>query len=164
MHLTTLLASCFFLLTTHAKPIAIRAGAGGPTPKPIPSTCTLTNPLPISSSNCTIATTVNGYKPTSNFTSVHTLYASYFDLPTPTSELWEQCSQQCYGYGEEGECKSAVLAHDVPTPKGYYGGAGGELMIGCLMFDEYLTSDDFEEAVEGQWSDVRAASLECRLS
>ena len=156
MYLVTL-AAILFSLAISAKPIAVRAGAGGPTPKPIPSTCTLTNPLP--HSNCSSAATSN-YKPTSNFTSTHTLYASYFDLPTPTSELWEQCSQQCYGYGDEGECKSAVLAHDVPTPEGYYGGSGGELMIACLMFDEYLTPKNFHK-VEGEWSDVRAGSLYC---
>jgi hypothetical protein len=151
------LAAMLFSLTISATPIALRAGAGGPTPKPIPFTCTLANPLP--HSNCS-TTTISNYKPTSNFTSTHTLYASYFDLPTPTSELWEQCSQQCYGYGEEGECKSAVLAHDVPTPEGYYGGPGGELMIGCLMFDEYLTPNDFEK-VEGQWNNVKAGNLKC---
>jgi hypothetical protein len=89
------------------------------------------------------------------------LYESYFDLPTPGEELWKQCSQQCYGYGDGGECKSVVLAYDVPTPKGYYGGTGGELRVACLMFDEFLAADVFESAPEGQWSDVRAGNLHC---
>jgi hypothetical protein len=118
-------------LLALANPITVRAGAGSPTPKPIPSTCTLLNPLPYS--NCaTTNTTANNLKPSLNFTQTHTLYAAYFDLPTPASELWTQCSEQCYGYGDEGECKSAILAYDVPTPKGYYGGAGGRA-CDCLF-------------------------------
>jgi len=140
-----------------ANPIKIRAG--GPTLKPIPPTCTLTNPLP--TSDCILTTTTNGLKPASNFRSAHTLYQSYFDLPTSTNELWDQCSQQCYGYGDKDECKSAVLAREVPVPEGYYGGAGGELRVACLLFDGFLAAGDFEGAVEGQWVDVRAGNLHC---
>lgn len=145
-------------LFAHASPIDKRAGAGGPIGKPIPSNCTVTNPLP--HSNCSIAT-VSGYKPNSNFTSSHTLYESYFDLPTPAKDLWDQCSQQCYGYGEEGDCKSAVLAYDVPVSEGYHGGPGGELLIACLLFDQHLTPDDFEGAEEGQWVEETAGSIYC---
>lgn len=157
MQLIMLLLSLMAFLST-ASPIVKRAGAGGPVAKPIPSTCTVTNPLP--HSNCSIAT-VSGYKPTSNFTLEHALYESYFDLPTPAKDLWEQCSQQCYGYGEDGDCKSAILAYDVPTPKGYYGGPGGELSIACLLFDEHLTPDDFESAEDGQWVEETAGSIYC---
>jgi hypothetical protein len=136
MHLEMLLLTLLPLLA-FANPITVRAGAGGPTPKPIPPSCTLLNPLP--TSNCTTTnTTTNNLKPSLNFTELHTLYAAYFDLPTPASELWTQCSEQCYGYGErseqgnKGDCKSAVLAYDVPTPKGYYGGAGGRA-CDCLF-------------------------------
>ena len=153
------LALSFLPLAIYASPIAIRAGAGGPTPKPIPSTCTLTNPLP--HSDCSIDTATSGYKPASSFASNHTLYESYFDLPTPAEELWEHCSQQCHGYGDEDECKSAILAYEVPTPRGYYGGPGGDLMIACLMFDDFLATDVFEKAEEGQWLDVRAGNLQC---
>lgn len=159
MHIAVLILSVLPFVT--ASPISVRAGAGGPTPKPISSTCTITNPLPLS--NCSTAPS-SGYKPVDDFAIVHTLYESYFDLPTPTSELWEQCSQQCYSYGNEGDCKSAILAHDVPTPEGYYGGPGGELMVACLLFDAYLALDDLESAVEGQWLDVRAGNLHCGWS
>ena len=135
-------------ISVFASPITNRAGAGGPMPKPIPSTCDIRNPLP--HSNCSITTTTSSYKPASTFVSNHTLYGSYFDLPTPAEELWEQCSQQCYGYGDAGECKSAILAYDVPTPMGYHGGSGGELMIACLMFDQFLVASNFEVAPKGQ--------------
>ena len=146
-------------ISVSANPITNRAGAGGPMLKPIPSTCDITNPLPLS--NCSITTTTSGYKPASTFASNYTLYGSYFDLPTPADELWEQCSQQCYGYGDAGECKNVILAYDVPTPKGYYGGSGGELMNACFMFDQYLVADNFEAAPEGQWLDVRVGNLHC---
>lgn len=158
MHLSISVFS-LFPTSVFASPIVNRAGAGGPIAKPIPSTCDITNPLP--HSNCSITTTTSGYKPASTFASNHTLYESYFDLPTPAEELWKQCSQQCYGYGDAGECKSVISAYDVPTPKGYLGGSGGELMIACLMFDEYLVADNFEAAPEGQWLDVKADNLHC---
>lgn len=148
-----------FSTSVFASPIINRVGATGSTAKPIPSTCDITNPLP--HSNCSITTTTSGYKPAPAFASNHTLYESYFDLPTPAEELWEQCSQQCYGYGDVGECQSAILAKDVPTPKGYYGGSGGKLMIACLMFDQFLAADVFETAPEGQWLDARAGNLDC---
>lgn len=148
-----------FSTSVFASPIVNRAGAGGPIAKPIPFTCNITNPLP--HSNCSTTTTISGYKTASTFASNHALYESYFDLSTPAEELWEQCSQQCYGYGDGGECKSVILAYDVPTPKGYYGGSGGKLMIACLLFDDFLAPDVFEAAPEGQWLDVRAGNLHC---
>jgi hypothetical protein len=148
---------------SHASPIVPRAGAGGPIAKPIPSNCTITNPLPHNATNWdnNNTTDISGYKPSLTFTSTHLLYEAYFSLPTPVEELWTQCSQQCYGYGDEGDCKSAVLAYEVPVPEGYYGAEGGELAIGCLLFDEYLTPEDFEDAVEEQWVDERAGSIHC---
>jgi hypothetical protein len=158
MRLLLATLTTFLLALTHASPILPRAGAGGPIAKPIPESCTITNPLP--HTNCSLPST-SGHKPSPSFTSNHTLYEAYFDLPTPAEELWTQCSQQCYGYGDEGDCKSAVLAYEVPVPEGYYGAEGGDLAIGCLLFDQYLTPEDFEEAVEGQWVDERAGSIRC---
>jgi len=162
MHLFLILTSLLFSLT-YASPIAPRTGAGGPIAKPIPSDCTITNPFLRNATNWSDNNTTNtsGYKPSLNFTSTQLLYEAYFDLPTPADELWTQCSQQCYGYGDEGDCKSAILAYEVPVPEGYYGAESGELAIGCLMFDEHLTPDDFEEAEEGQWVDERAGDIYC---
>jgi hypothetical protein len=164
MHLFLILTSLLLSLT-YASPITPRTGAGGPIAKPIPSTCTISNPLHNAtnwSHNSTTSTSsTSGQKPSLTFTSTHLIYEAYFDLPTPADELWTQCSQQCYGYGDEGDCKSAILAYEVPVPKGYYGAEGGELAIGCLMFDENLSPDDFEEAEEGQWVDERAGYIYC---
>ena len=55
-----------------------------------------------------------------------------------------------------------ILAYDVPMPKGYHGGSGGELMIACLMFDQFLAADNFEAAPEGQWLDIMAGNLHCK--
>jgi hypothetical protein len=82
MYLTTLLLTLLPLV--FANPSTVRAGAGGPVPKPIPSTYTLTEPLP--HSNCTNTTSTN-LKPTLNFTTTHTLFAAYFSHPIPASEL-----------------------------------------------------------------------------
>ena len=54
-----------------------------------------------------------------------------------------------------------ILAYDVPTPKDYYGGSGGDLMTACLMFDQFFVADDFEAAPEEQWLDVRVSNLHC---
>ena len=156
LHLTFTSVTTLLLALTNANPILPRAG--GPIAKPIPSTCTIKNPF--SHTNCT-STNTSGYKPSLAFTSAHTIYDAYYTLPTPAEELWTQCSQQCYGYGEEGDCKSAVFANEVPVPEGYFGAKGGELVSACLLFDQYLTSEDFESAVEGQWVDERAGSIRC---
>jgi hypothetical protein len=152
------IVSTILLTFIHSSPITPRAGAGGPIAKPIPSTCTVTNPLP--HTNCSAAST-SSHKPSHSFASDHTLYEAYFDLPTSTEELWAQCSQQCYGYGEEGDCKSAVFAREVPVPEGYYGAEGGELRNACLLFDQFIETGDFEKAVEGQWVGVKAGSIHC---
>jgi hypothetical protein len=164
LHLAFTSLTNLFFAFAHASPILPRAGAGGPVAKPIPSTCTLTNPLiQHNTSKCTTnnSTNTSGYKPSLTFTSTHFLYESYFTLPTPAEELWTQCSQQCYGYGEEGDCKSAVFANEVPVPEGYYGAEGGELVSACLLFDEWLEVEDFEGTEEGEWVGVRAGSIRC---
>lgn len=73
MYLTIFILS-MFSISAFASPIINRAGAGGPTAKPIPSTCDITNPLP--HSNCSTTITTSNYKPASTFASNHTLYES----------------------------------------------------------------------------------------
>jgi hypothetical protein len=157
MRLPNILLTLFPLFSI-ATPIALtpRAAAGGPALKPLPPICHLTNPLPPSHSNYTTK-----FKPSTPFSKVHNLYASYFDLPTSTDELWTMCTQQCYGYGDEGECKSVLLARDVPVPEGYHGEEGGELRVACLIFDKEIGEGDFEEAVAGTWRDLRVGRVRC---
>ena len=76
-------------------------------------------------------------------------------------EAAKQCKQQCYGYGETGECKSSFFALEVPTPEGYMGTAGGELMNGCLMFTQFLDPEDFVAAEDGQYLNAKAANIDC---
>lgn len=73
----------------------------------------------------------------------------------------EQCLQQCYGYGNHVECKTAYWAENVVVPKGYYGSEGGYLATACLMFDRVLGVQDFVAAPEGQGTGAFAASIQC---
>lgn len=149
----------FLPLFATTNPIVSRAG-GGPIPKAIPSNCTITNALPHTANGCGFAS-INGWMPRTNFTTTHLLYSAYFDLPESAVELWKRCSEQCYGYGDEGQCKSVVLAQNVPTPEGYYGTAGGELRTACLLFEQHITPNDFEKAQAGQWVNETAGGIYC---
>jgi len=155
MHITLLIATSLASLA-WATPIDKRAG--GPAATPIPATCTVINPLP--RGNCGIGN-VNGYEPSTNFTIANSLYQSYFDGFLSVADQWTQCSEQCYGYGTPGTCKSAILAYNVPTPKGYYGTSGGDLETACLLYSAYLTPNDFVKAPEGQYTDATAGSIFC---
>ena len=57
---------------------------------------------------------------------------------------------------------AALLAQQVPTPKGYYGGAGGDLMTACLFFNRTVGAEgDWVKAPEGQYLRERVANIEC---
>ena len=73
----------------------------------------------------------------------------------------EQCLQQCYGYGNHVECKTAFWAENVVVPAGYYGTPGGQLSTGCIMFSRALESSDFVAAPEGQATDAFAGNIAC---
>jgi hypothetical protein len=152
---TTLLAA-FLPLMASATPLLKRAG--GPTPSPIPNDCTVINPLPHAA--CGVGN-VDGWAPTKDFTEAHQLYASYFGSFASISDQWTQCVESCCGYGDTGDCKSALLAYQVPTPAGYYGTAGGVLETACLLYDDYLTPNDFEAAEDGQYQNATAGSIYC---
>lgn len=155
VQLPILLANCLALLTV-ATPIDKRAG--GPAATPIPSTCTVINPLPKASCG---TGNVNGYMPSSNFTAANSLYQAYFSSSLSVSDQWTQCSEQCYGYGTPGTCKSALLAYNVPTPEGYYGTAGGDLETACLLYSAYLSPNDFVRAPAGQYMNATAGDIFC---
>jgi len=150
-----LLTSCLTLLATAT---AINKRAGGPAATPIPSTCTVANPLP--QAGCGIGN-VNGYEPSTSFTAANSLYQAYFSSYLSVSDQWTQCSEQCYGYGTPGTCKSAILAYNVPTPKGYYGTAGGVLETACLLYSQYLSPNDFVRAPAGQYTNATGGDIFC---
>jgi hypothetical protein len=127
--------------------------AGGPAAVPIPSTCTVTNPLPSSPGV--------SYQPAPS-TADALLYNAYYpSFTTNTTAMQEQCEQQCYGYGYHVECKTAFWAENLVLPAGYYGSTGGQLSTGCLFFTRALTSGDFVAAPEGQATDAYARNIAC---
>ena len=127
--------------------------AGGPAITPIPSNCTVTDPMP---NGCSTS-----YLPAS---AAHDdiLYSSYYpSFSSNKTEMARQCLQQCYGYGYHVECKTAYWAENVVVPKGYYGTEGGQLSTACLMFNRTLTSEDFVPAPEGQGTGSFAGNIAC---
>jgi len=145
-----------FPLLAAASPIAPRAG--GPVATPIPANCTTINPL--SHASCGTAN-VSGYAPSANFTAAHQIYSAYFESSLSQSAQATQCMQQCYGFGLEGSCKSALIGSQIPTPKGYYGTAGGVLETACLMYDAYLDPTMFVQALEGQYVNETVHNIYC---
>ena len=128
--------------------------AGGPAVKPIPANCTVTRPLTPAAPPC--------YLPAPAATTTALLYSAYYpSFSSNTTQMALQCLQQCYGYGNPGQCKTAYWAENVVVPKGYYGTEGGYLSTACLMFDRALTGADFVAAPQGQATDAFAATIEC---
>lgn len=152
----SLLSVAVFSSVSNALPAstpAIAPRAGGPAITPIPSSCTVTNPLPSSNSA--------SYEPAPS-TEDAILYTAYYSLPsTNKTALAQQCLEQCYGYGYHVECKTAFWAENLVVPEGYYGTPGGQLSTGCLFFERALTSDDFVPAPEGQAINAFAGSIAC---
>lgn len=151
-----ILLAALLPLLTAATPI--KARAGGPAFVPIPANCTVINPLPHAS--CGTAN-VNGFMPAANFSSSNLIYSSYFDGFLSQSAQADDCLEQCNGYGDPGECKSALVAYNVPTPKGYYGTAGGVLETACLLYGAYFTPNDFVTAPAGQYVNETAGNIYC---
>lgn len=142
-----LLLASILPLTAFSSPLP-SIQAGGPSIIPIPSSCNVTNPLPYS----------DGYMPSANFTSANVVYSAYYDSPGEPSAVAQQCFEQCHGLSG---CKSAFSGYQIPTPKGYYGTAGGELEIGCIMFGTFMAPGDFVPAPEGQYQNSSAANISC---
>jgi hypothetical protein len=145
------------IATLAASTPILKPRQGTPPLDPIPSNCTVINPLPGSGNSCSNIT--SGYRPTANFTSTHGLWSAYYSLPDPQAALATQCLEQCNG---ESACKSAIFGMNVPVPEDYMGGtAAGELAMTCLTFDEYLDALSFEAAPAGQWVNETGGSIYC---
>ncbi|KAF1843280.1 uncharacterized protein K460DRAFT_368175 [Cucurbitaria berberidis CBS 394.84] len=127
--------------------------AGGPAIVPIPSTCTISFPLPTSPATTTT------YQP-APATTADLLYSAYYPaFSTNKTAMAEQCLQQCYGYGYHVECKTAYWAENILVPAGEYG--AGELSTACLLFSRALDERDFVVAKEGQATGAFAGSIAC---
>lgn len=157
MHFSNLLAAILPVLAA-ATPI-IKPRAGGPSYKLIPANCTITNPLPHASAHCGNGTT-NGWMPSPAFTASNQIYSFYLEQPDfeSTTSRAQGCLEQCHGL--DG-CVSALLAYNAPKPKGYYGTAGGQLDVGCMMFNVSLTPKDFVFAPKGQFVNETAGNIYC---
>ncbi|KAK0857688.1 hypothetical protein LTR03_000723 [Friedmanniomyces endolithicus] len=106
--------------------------------------------------------TVNGYMPAPNFTASHLAYAAYFDAPYNQTFQSKLCLEQCNGYGYPRSCRSALLAYQVPVPKGYYGSPGNETSpTACLLYDAYLDPNRFVAAPDGKYVNETAGSIYC---
>jgi hypothetical protein len=128
--------------------------AGGPAISPIPSSCTVSNPLPTPEAD-------ESYIPAPSTSDV-LVYSAYYPSPsTDKTALALQCLQQCYGYGKKGDCVASYWAENIPTPPGYYGTPGGSLETGCLFFTRLLTAEDFVIAPEGQATSSSAGNIVC---
>jgi hypothetical protein len=153
---TSLLLTIALSAMTSALPAStsnILARAGAPAIDTIPSTCTITYPLP--------SAPPTTYQP-GPAAHADLLYNQYYSLPgEDNSKLAQRCLEQCYGYGTHVECKSAFWANNIVIPANYYGSAGGGLSTGCLMFKRALTSEDFVVAPAGQATDAFAGNIAC---
>lgn len=133
---------------------AIIPRAGGPIAKPIPSTCTVTNPIPSLSPG-------QGALPLPS-TNNALLYHAYYPSPSDNKTgMAEHCFQQCYGYGYSIECKTAFWAENMVVPKGYYGGPGGNIMTACLFYNRTLASEDFDITDGSEGTTPAAANIQC---
>ncbi|KAF2442827.1 hypothetical protein P171DRAFT_433222 [Karstenula rhodostoma CBS 690.94] len=154
MLLSTTIFTAFATLTS-ARPTTLSERAGGPAIKPIPDTCTLSNPYGQT------AAAPSDFIPAPSTKSVE-LYAAYYPSPSSnTTQMAQQCLQQCYGYGTSTECKGAYWAEHVVVPSGYYGGEGGQLETACVFYTRPLTVADFQEASEGQGTSAYARNIAC---
>ncbi|KAF2489300.1 hypothetical protein BU16DRAFT_544696 [Lophium mytilinum] len=150
---TLLLATSAFAIPL-SKPISkpLTPRAGGPAFTPIPATCPVYTVLPVP-----LSSSPPRYAPLASVDTSNQVYAAYWDpSSTNDTDVYIGCLEQCNGFSG---CKAAYIAWDVPTPAGYYGTPGGDLMTGCLMYNRTLVVGDFGVAKEGTHRDGRMGNL-----
>ncbi|KAF2113371.1 hypothetical protein BDV96DRAFT_496312 [Lophiotrema nucula] len=155
-----MIASTFLLTAFAAFATAIPTSnvlsprAGGPAAKPIPTTCTVSSPAyPTDTADAT-------YQPADS-TKDALVYYAYYSLDTDKTQLQKQCLEQCYGLGVTPPCVAAYWADNLVVPAGYYGGAGGNLATGCLMYNRTLETTDFVKATDGHATDAYVGDIKC---
>ncbi|KAF2999893.1 hypothetical protein E8E13_008405 [Curvularia kusanoi] len=155
--LSTMLLSASVLPFTSAVPAPVPAIlAGGPAIVPIPSNCTIKNLAPT-----TTQMNNESYIPTPDANN-DLLYSAYYPAPTTNAtHMSLQCLQQCHGYGDGSQCKTAFWAEKMSVPKGYYGSPGGQLETACLFFTRELQDEDFTAGPAGQALNAFAWSIQC---
>jgi len=158
MLFTTILSAVALPVLAAASPIELDRRAGGPAIVPLASNCTLMNPLPHASQHPGNAS-ISGYQPSALFSSSQ-IYSWYIPQPDFISQeaRWSNCIQQCNGLSG---CVSAFMAYNAPLPKGWLGLPGGELEVGCFMFNKTLTPLDFVAAQKGNYVNATAGNIYC---
>jgi hypothetical protein len=134
---------------------ALSARAGDPIGKEIPPSCNVTHPIPSLSS-------AKGYLPSDSALD-SLLYPSYYPSPsTDKAQMSKFCLEQCYGYGNSVECKSAYWAENVEVPEDYHDDIpDGTYLTACLFFKRPLSPEDFDEAPTGKCTTPFAANIKC---
>ncbi|TID23613.1 hypothetical protein E2P81_ATG03177 [Venturia nashicola] len=163
------LSYTLFATLAIAMPHPLQSRAGGPIAKPIPSNCSITNPMLCTSAAACPPISQKPFRPT-NATLASggpRIYAYYLQPETvkgsSADQLFQKCLETCYGYGTTGSCKSVYQAYNYPAPP-MYGGKGGNPTTACLMFNRTMTLADFEGVPDndtGKWTDSRAGGISC---
>jgi len=138
--------------------------AGGPSVTPIPSNCTINYPLV-----CTSAESCPPVVPvrptTASLQSPPSIYSYYLEPDAAGSQADQMltCLEQCYGFGNTGECQSVYHAYNYPAPP-LYGAPGGALSIACIMFGPKVDASYFEDVPTDQqanYTNVQVATISC---
>jgi len=167
---TSIFFSTVFTLAS-ASPLDRRAGA--PIPKPLPSNCTIANPVLCTSAAYCDSVSFTPYRPTNAtltpaldgpFLYGYYLQPDSFQVTSGNAtSLFQTCLETCYGYGNTGDCLSVYQAYNYPAPP-LYGGPGGDPTVACLLFNRSLNTADFEivpEEQRNEWTDPRSGNIVC---
>ena len=147
-------ASVVALLSSLASAAPLEARAGGPAIVKIPAGCSV---------NCAAPTyPTDSFKPSAAFQSAHGVFSNYIpnDSVRNVSDTYNTCLEQCFGFGNPGQCVSTVFAHNV-TYQAY-----GVTNVGyaCLMFGAPLTSADLVSTTDGSYAGARGTNIGCKRS
>lgn len=127
--------------------------AGGPSVTPIPANCTSTAVVPSSgAANFTL---------TPSFIATNQVYEfilSPDNNPYGSADaLWLVCQEQCYGYGNDGDCVATLFAENV-TGMSYGFPVNG---FGCLMFGADIEETDLLETSDGSYANAAVLDRSC---
>ena len=153
---TLLLALLAPLALSSPIPSDLAPRAGGPVGKPIPDTC--------STPSITPATPTWAFKTSPEFATANLVYS--YSLPAESSvddsTASQQCLEQCYGFGDPGECKSILYAHDVEY--NIHGSTGKG--TSCQMFRERITPEVLQPVTDGSYAytAAKAVDIDCPSS
>lgn len=142
------------LLAASATSSPLLRRAGGPAIVPIPPNCSV---------KCSAPTyPTDAFKPTDAFAAAHGVFSSYLtsDSVYNVSKTYNTCLEQCFGFGNPGQCVSTLFASNVTysaygvTNTGY----------ACLMFGVPLEGDDLVAVTDGSYAGARGTNIGCKRS